>query len=165
VSGLNISPIRVSAGAMDLSSSPDFPITVKSIRVKPVMLPPGRARLATKPCATGSFTATNTSGIVEVARFIAAVATEPEEMISPGRARQFRGDLAASLGAAARRPQVDLQIVAVGPAELLERETQGSFQSGNSDADHAFWAVHVTRNGRDPQRTLTVREGELDSLR
>jgi hypothetical protein len=48
------------------------------------MLPPGCARLATNPCATGSFTATNTTGIDEVARFIAAVVTEPEEMITSG---------------------------------------------------------------------------------
>jgi len=38
--------------------------TLKSILVKPVILPPGRAKLATKPCTTGSVTMTNTTWIL-----------------------------------------------------------------------------------------------------
>jgi hypothetical protein len=34
------------------------------MKVKPVMLPPGRDRLATKPCPTGSLTTLNTIGMV-----------------------------------------------------------------------------------------------------
>jgi hypothetical protein len=40
--------------------------------LKPVTLPPGRARLATSPFSTGSLTAGNTIGIVEVALFAAS---------------------------------------------------------------------------------------------
>jgi hypothetical protein len=36
--------------------------------VKPVVLPPGRARLATKPAPTGSTTFTNTIGTMRLAR-------------------------------------------------------------------------------------------------
>jgi hypothetical protein len=39
---------------------------------KPVMLPPGRARLATKPCPTGSLTLAKTMGMVWVACLSAA---------------------------------------------------------------------------------------------
>ena len=56
---------------MVFSISTSFPTSEKSTMVKPVILPPGRATLAMIPCATGSFTSTNTTGIVEVARFIA----------------------------------------------------------------------------------------------
>src|SRR6516162_4400369 len=42
--------------------------------MKPVRLPPGRGRLATKPSPTGSDTAPKTIGIVRVSRRSAAVA-------------------------------------------------------------------------------------------
>ena len=41
--------------------------------VSPVTLPPGRARLATSPCSTGSGTRVMTTGILEVALFTARV--------------------------------------------------------------------------------------------
>ena len=77
VSELYIRPTRFRLGAVVLRSSAILPTKLKSILVNPVILLPGRAKLATNPCVTGSFTMTNTTGIVEVARFIAAVATEP----------------------------------------------------------------------------------------
>ena len=43
----------------------------------PVRLPPGLARLATRPAATGSPTARNTIGIVVVAFFRASAPTKP----------------------------------------------------------------------------------------
>ena len=43
------------------------------MNVKPVMLPPGRAKLATKPCPTGSLTTEKTIGMVRVACFSAAM--------------------------------------------------------------------------------------------
>ena len=49
-----------------LSSSIHFPISSGSMNVNPVMLPPGRARLATKPRPTGSFTSAQTIGMVLV---------------------------------------------------------------------------------------------------
>jgi len=61
-------PTRLTAGAIDLSISMDFPTSEKSTMVNPVMFSPGRAMLAMTPCATGSLTSTNTTGIDEVAR-------------------------------------------------------------------------------------------------
>ena len=54
-----------------------FPINGKSMKVKPVMLRPGRDRLATKPSLTGSLTTLNTIGMVLVASFSAAVIGVP----------------------------------------------------------------------------------------
>ena len=46
-------------------------------KAKPVRLPPGRGRLATKPNSTGSPTLVKTIGIVEVARFAATAGAVP----------------------------------------------------------------------------------------
>ena len=58
---------RVTPGAICLSSSSHFPLMLYSNEVKPVALPPGRAKLSTKPAATGSETTGNTIGTVRVA--------------------------------------------------------------------------------------------------
>ena len=61
-------PPRASRPARSrLSSSSHFPPRLYSNWVKPVALPPGRARLSTKPAPTGSATCTNTIGTVRVA--------------------------------------------------------------------------------------------------
>jgi hypothetical protein len=57
---------RVTPGAISLSSSSHFPAMEYLKLVKPVALPPGRARLSTKPAPTGSATIVNTSGTVRV---------------------------------------------------------------------------------------------------
>ena len=59
---------RVTSGATCLSSSSHFPLRPNSNCIKPVVLPPGRAKLWTKPAPTGSVTCTNTMGTVRVAR-------------------------------------------------------------------------------------------------
>ena len=76
--------IRLTPGAISLSSVSHFPIVGKSMRVKPVMLPPGRARLATKPCPTGSMTRENTMGMVRVACFNAATTGDPLATMTSG---------------------------------------------------------------------------------
>jgi N-acetyl-gamma-glutamyl-phosphate reductase len=53
-------------GATCLSSSSHFPLKPNSNCVKPVVLPPGRDRLATKPRLTGSVVAKNTIGTSRV---------------------------------------------------------------------------------------------------
>src|SRR6516165_3668742 len=63
--------IRVTPGAISLSICSHFPIMGKSMNVKPVMFPPGRARLAMKPCPSGSMTPTKTIGMVRVSCFSA----------------------------------------------------------------------------------------------
>ena len=47
----------------------------------PVMLPPGRLKLATKPLRAGSGTGANTIGIVVVAAFAARVGPGPPEVM------------------------------------------------------------------------------------
>ena len=51
-------------GEISLSSSSHFPLMPYSNEMKPVTLPPGRARLATKPAPTGSVTVAKTIGKV-----------------------------------------------------------------------------------------------------
>src|SRR5262249_36160914 len=58
---------RVRPGAISLSSSNHFPLMPYSVKLNPVALPPGRAKLSTKPPPTGSPTFTNTIGTARVA--------------------------------------------------------------------------------------------------
>jgi hypothetical protein len=58
---------RVTHGAISLSSSSHFPAKPNSEVINPVVLPPGRARLATRPPPTGSVTLANTIGTLLVA--------------------------------------------------------------------------------------------------
>ena len=53
-------------GVISLGTSNHFPPIAGSKCMNPVTLPPGRARLATKPLPTGLPTSTNTIGIVRV---------------------------------------------------------------------------------------------------
>src|SRR6266581_3148695 len=64
--GLNRKATRVSSGAMSLSNSTHLPVIEDSKLVNPVTLPPGRAKLATKPSPTGSDIDTNTIGMLRV---------------------------------------------------------------------------------------------------
>ena len=72
------------AGAASFSISSHLPAKLCSKMVKPVMLPPGLARLATKPSLTGSVTITNTIGVVRVRRCIAASGGAPVVTITSG---------------------------------------------------------------------------------
>ena len=58
---------RVTFGAICLSNSNHFALMPNSNMIKPVALPPGRARLSTKPAPTGSGTIANTIGTMRVA--------------------------------------------------------------------------------------------------
>src|SRR5262249_18917690 len=58
---------RVTPGAISFSRSSHFAASAYSYKRKPVTLPPGRARLATKPEPTGSMALTKTIGTVRVA--------------------------------------------------------------------------------------------------
>ena len=53
-------------GTVSFSSSTHLPPSEPSIVEKPVALPPGRAKLATKPLPTGSETVAKTMGMVRV---------------------------------------------------------------------------------------------------
>jgi hypothetical protein len=68
---------RVSCGMASLSNSTLFPLISGLKKLDPVMLPPGRAKLATMPPAIGSPMIAITMGMVVVARLAAAVAGVP----------------------------------------------------------------------------------------
>src|SRR5215470_12253835 len=58
-----MSTARETPGAASLSISSHFPTIWKSMNEKPVMFPPGCAKLETKPCSTGSLTVATTMGM------------------------------------------------------------------------------------------------------
>src|SRR5262249_12747181 len=64
--GSRTTATRVTPGATSLSNSSNFAFNVNSYEVKPVALPPGRARLVTNPPPTGSIVVTNTMGTVRL---------------------------------------------------------------------------------------------------
>src|SRR5215470_9716905 len=65
-SGLKINAMLPSSGAISLMSSNHLAPIANSKLVNPVMLPPGCAKLETKPCPIGSPTTTKMIGIVLV---------------------------------------------------------------------------------------------------
>src|SRR5262249_9211748 len=68
---------RASRGRSSLSNSSRLPPSSGAIRLIPVTLPPGRARLATSPLPNGSPAAVMTIGMVVVARLAANGARVP----------------------------------------------------------------------------------------
>jgi hypothetical protein len=68
---------RVARGAISLSNSNHLPPTPYSGSAKPVVLPPGRARLMAKPPPTGSVAPANTIGTVRLVRCNAIAAEAP----------------------------------------------------------------------------------------
>src|ERR1700730_12721332 len=74
---LNRIAMRVASGAISLRISSLLPATSGIMLLKPVMFPPGRARLATRPTPTGSPTATMTMGIELVSCSTARVTCVP----------------------------------------------------------------------------------------
>ena len=76
---------RLMLGAISLSRFSHLPAKAGSVCLNPVMLPPGRGRLATKPARTGSTTTVKTMGMMVVARCRAAVAGVVEESRTSGR--------------------------------------------------------------------------------
>jgi hypothetical protein len=65
------------SGTISLSNSSRFPLKSGATMLKPVAFPPGRARLATRPAATGSPMMAMTIGIVPVAVLSALAAGVP----------------------------------------------------------------------------------------
>ncbi len=75
---------RWTFGASCLSISSDFPTMEYSRKLKPVMLPPGRAKFGIKPCPTGSLTKTKMIGMERVASRSAASAAVPFPISTSG---------------------------------------------------------------------------------
>jgi hypothetical protein len=65
-------------------------ISLADIKLTPVRLPPGRARPATRPIATGSLEEWKTIGIVEVAFFAASDDASPPSVTITSTLRATR---------------------------------------------------------------------------
>ena len=97
--GSRITAARVMRGAISLSSSSHFPLMLYSNAVKPVALPPGRAKLETKPAPTGSTTFANTIGTERVACSSGSITTVRVGHDDVGRERdQLRHVTANAIG-------------------------------------------------------------------
>ena len=96
------------------------------MKLKPVMLPPGRDRLSTNPKPTGSMTRAKTIGIERVSGFSSATTGRAVGEDHVGRERdQFLRVLANELWPAGGPAVFDTDVLAVVPAKipqpLLER--------------------------------------------
>jgi len=74
LAGLTSRAMVLALGTCSCSSSSRFDATSVFNDVMPVTLPPGRLKLATRPCATGSRLVLKTMGIVVVAALAASAA-------------------------------------------------------------------------------------------
>ena len=74
---LKSAAIRVAFGKGSRSISTRFGYISVTVALRPVMFPPGRARLVMMPCATGSPTPVMTTGIVPAACLAASAAGVP----------------------------------------------------------------------------------------
>ncbi len=109
---------RVTLGAICLRSSSHLPHKLYSNVMNPVALPPGRARLLTKPSPTGSTTITKTIGIVWVACSIGGTAGLPETRMTSGASAANSAAYFRGVGGVGAWPAiVDLHVSAFGPAQ------------------------------------------------
>jgi hypothetical protein len=101
-------------GTSSRRSSSRFATNSALRKLTPVRLPPGRARLDTRPNFTGSSPRTNATGIVEVAALAANIAGKPDVTITAAwrrtrsPARSGREIRASASVAAARAAAADL---------------------------------------------------------
>ena len=166
---------RVTPGAISLSSSSHFPLMPYSYWVKPVALPPGRARLSTKPAPTGSRSTANTIGTVRVACSNGPTAEPPTaRMTSGASATNSAAYLRVRSASPAPQRVVDPHVAAVGPAQLLQplqerrdaglrfRIVRGAVHE-HADAPHAL-ALLRARRERPRGRRAAEQRDELAPL-
>ena len=87
--------------------------------MKPVLLPPGRAKLSTRPAPTGSAIIVNTIGTVRVACSNGHTGSPLARMTS-GRARPVLPRICDCARHRRRPSGVDPHVAAIGPAQLLQ---------------------------------------------
>src|SRR5262245_5452953 len=125
VCGLNKTAARPTAGATSLSVCSHLPLIENSKFVKPVTLPPGRARLGTKPLPAGSVTCTNTVGNVVVS--LRSSASTGVYWLGSRRAKCSLAWLPP--GAGGRHPRLPsdsrLDVAAVHPAQVAQSVLKG----------------------------------------
>src|SRR5262249_16207274 len=112
---------RFSSGAISLSSSSNFALRPYSYEMKPVALPPGCARLSTKPAPTGALTFPNPIraeglGVLPSRN---CRARGGQDNIRCER-EQFRRVPATAVGIDRAPTVVDPHVTTGGPAQLLQ---------------------------------------------
>ena len=143
--GVRRNPTRASLGIASLSISSLLVISSDAKLENPVTLPPGRARLATKPAPTGSPAFVITIGMVVVAFLAANTAGAPEATI---RSTLRRTRSAASSGRRSgfplRESVLDGDVFPFNPAKLAQllperlqeaRDTRSSACIEETDAE------------------------------
>src|SRR4051812_47664261 len=112
---------RVTPGAISLSSSSHFPLRPYSNEMNPVTLPPGCARLSTKPAPTGSATPANTIGKVPVASINGPTVEVPVARTTSGaKATNSAAYPAKAVGIAPGPAILDPHVRADDPAQFLQ---------------------------------------------
>ena len=108
-------------GISSLSNSSHFTPIENSCCVKPVMFPPGRARLLTNPAPTGSLTCANTIGMVAVA-FCRADNEDVAEAISISGldCTNCGGECQHAFDITRRVVRVNLDVATFHPTKLLQ---------------------------------------------
>ena len=134
---------RFVPGAISLSSSSHFPLIAYSKLLKPVMLPPGRAMLGTKPALSGSETPTNTIGTVRDRFCNASRIGVPLARIMSGFCATNSSECVAyAFGIGSYKPNIDPDISSFGPTQFLE------FRAKRFDA--------VLRSGSDSSPNMST---------
>jgi hypothetical protein len=101
--GLNTTGTRLTTGAISVGASSHLLPMLNLKLVKPVSLPPGRARSGTKSCPTGSVTYTNTIGSVRLTGSSPATTGVATARIRSGARRTSRSVWARSRLASGRK--------------------------------------------------------------
>ena len=145
---------RVTPGAICWSSSSHLPLKVYSNCMKPVMLPPGRARLSTKPPPMGSTAIANTIGTMRVVCCAPRVDRRGGRNDDIRRKRdQFRRLSAKSFNiGAADPPNINSHVTAVGPAGPLQRLRETPRHRWRSYSSGPRCAARVRAAAPEPPR-------------
>ena len=119
--GRRRSPTRASLGTASLSISSLLVFSSGAKLESPVTLPPGRARLATKPAPTGSPALAITMGMVVVAFFAANAGWRPcdHDQINL-KTNQVRRKLRQALSLLLGKPVLDGDILSLNPSKLAQ---------------------------------------------
>ena len=119
INGLQRTATRLVPRRASISNWSRFPPRLASLYLTLVKLPPGCARLSTKPSPTGSETNTNTTGVVTPAPLSARTAGEGDRDDDVGSFRREFGDEESQLVSVSfRAQQLDDRAASIFVAEL-----------------------------------------------
>src|SRR5262245_31767233 len=112
-------------GTASRKSSSRLPARSAAWDDRPVTLPPGRARLGTRPVPIGSFAAANTIGTTDVTCFAASTAHSRRYDHIDLESDELSGNLAEALGTSLRPTILDRQGATLDPAEFAQSLNKG----------------------------------------